>query len=64
MNQRLRVVVVDDHAMFRTGVKAELREAVDIVGEAANVDEAVAVVFGAAARCRAPRRAPAGWRRD
>jgi DNA-binding NarL/FixJ family response regulator len=44
MNQRLRVVVVDDHAMFRTGVKAELREAVDIVGEAASVDEAVAVV--------------------
>jgi DNA-binding NarL/FixJ family response regulator len=44
MNQRLRVVVVDDHAMFRTGVKAELREVVDIVGEAEDVDQAVAVI--------------------
>jgi DNA-binding NarL/FixJ family response regulator len=42
--ERLRVVVVDDHAMFRTGVKAELREAVDIVGEAEDVDEAVAAI--------------------
>jgi DNA-binding NarL/FixJ family response regulator len=42
--ERLRVVVVDDHAMFRTGVKAELREAVDIVGEAEDVDQAVAVI--------------------
>ena len=44
MKQRLRVVVVDDHAMFRTGVKAELREAVDIVAEAEDVDSAVAVI--------------------
>ena len=35
-----RVVVVDDHAMFRTGVKAELSGRVDVVGEAADVDEA------------------------
>jgi len=42
-----RVVVVDDHAMFRTGVKAELAEhadRVEVVGEAADVDAAVAVV--------------------
>jgi DNA-binding NarL/FixJ family response regulator len=41
------VVVVDDHAMFRTGVKAELgahRDRVQVLGEAADVDEAVAVV--------------------
>ncbi|HET7174272.1 MAG TPA: response regulator transcription factor [Nocardioidaceae bacterium] len=44
MLRRLRVVVVDDHAMFRTGVKTELRFSVDVVGEAADVDEAVAVV--------------------
>jgi DNA-binding NarL/FixJ family response regulator len=44
MKQRLRVVVVDDHAMFRTGVKAELRETVDVVGEAEDVDQAVAVI--------------------
>ncbi|MGH3505935.1 MAG: response regulator [Nocardioidaceae bacterium] len=44
MKQRLRVVVVDDHAMFRTGVKAELRQAVDVVGEAEDVDQAVSVI--------------------
>jgi DNA-binding NarL/FixJ family response regulator len=44
MNSRRRVVVVDDHAMFRSGVRAELGARVDIVGEAADVDEAVDVV--------------------
>jgi DNA-binding NarL/FixJ family response regulator len=44
MKQRLRVVVVDDHAMFRTGVKAELRQAVDVVGEAEDVEQAVTVI--------------------
>jgi len=38
------VVVVDDHAMFRTGVRAELGSAVEVLGEAADVDEAVAAV--------------------
>jgi DNA-binding NarL/FixJ family response regulator len=36
--------VVDDHAMFRTGVKAEIGQAVRVVGEAADVDSAVAVI--------------------
>jgi DNA-binding NarL/FixJ family response regulator len=44
MTQQIRVVVVDDHAMFRVGVKAEIAEQVDVVGEAADVDEAVAVI--------------------
>ncbi len=43
-----RVLIVDDHAMFRAGVRAELGTAVghpvDIVAEAADVDEAVAAV--------------------
>ena len=39
-----RVVLVDDHAMFRTGVRAELAGHADVVGEAADVDEAVRVV--------------------
>jgi DNA-binding NarL/FixJ family response regulator len=43
-----RVVLVDDHRMFRTGVRAEIgqteRTNVDVVGEAADVDQAVAVV--------------------
>lgn len=41
---RTRVVVVDDHAMFRSGVKAEIGQRVAVVGEAADVDSAVAVI--------------------
>jgi DNA-binding NarL/FixJ family response regulator len=39
-----RVVLVDDHAMFRTGVRAELGSRVDVVGEAGSVAEAIQVV--------------------
>jgi DNA-binding NarL/FixJ family response regulator len=39
-----RVVVVDDHALFRSGVRAELDGHVDIVGDAASVAEAVDVI--------------------
>ncbi len=41
---RLRVVLVDDHRLFRSGVRAELGEEVDVVGEAETVGEAIAVV--------------------
>ncbi|HEU4568186.1 MAG TPA: response regulator transcription factor [Marmoricola sp.] len=41
---RHTVVIVDDHAMFRAGVRAELGDAVAVVGEAADVDSAVAAV--------------------
>lgn len=41
---RTRVVIVDDHAIFRAGVRAELAEACEIVGEAGDVEEALAVV--------------------
>jgi DNA-binding NarL/FixJ family response regulator len=44
MNSRPRVVLVDDHAMFRSGVRHELGPGVEIVGEAADVDTAVEVV--------------------
>lgn len=40
----LRVVLVDDHALVRAGVRAELEEAVHIVGEAGDVGEAVDVI--------------------
>ena len=36
-----RVFLVDDHQMFRAGVRAELGDAVEIVGEAADVESAV-----------------------
>ena len=38
---RPRIFLVDDHAMFRAGVRAELGDAVEVVGEA---DEATAAV--------------------
>ena len=44
----VRVVIVDDHRMFRTGVRAELGDAVDVVGEADDVDAAVAVITATA----------------
>jgi len=39
------VVIVDDHAMFRTGVRAELADHVEVLGEAADVDTAVGAVL-------------------
>jgi DNA-binding NarL/FixJ family response regulator len=36
-----RIVIVDDHQLFRAGVRSELDGLVEIVGEAATVDEAV-----------------------
>jgi DNA-binding NarL/FixJ family response regulator len=39
-----RVAIVDDHALFRAGVRAELAQHVEIAGEASGVDEAVALI--------------------
>ena len=41
---RPTVVLVDDHRMFRSGVRAEIGGQVDVVGEAADVDSAVTVI--------------------
>ncbi len=41
---RRRVVLVDDHDLFRAGVRSELGKAVDIVGEAGSVTEAVPLI--------------------
>jgi DNA-binding NarL/FixJ family response regulator len=40
----IRVLIVDDHAMFRAGVRAELGASVDVVADAADVDEAIAAI--------------------
>ena len=40
----IRVVIVDDHQIFRTGLRAELGRELEVVGEAATVDDAVAAV--------------------
>jgi DNA-binding NarL/FixJ family response regulator len=42
--RELRVVLVDDHRLFRAGVRSEIGDRVDVVGEAGDVDEAIAVV--------------------
>ncbi|WP_129841892.1 response regulator transcription factor [Streptomyces sp. RFCAC02] len=46
-----RVVLVDDHRMFRAGVRAEIGETertrVEVVGEAGDVDQAVTVIKAA-----------------
>ena len=41
---RQRVVIVDDHAMFRAGVKHEIGPLVSVVGEGSDVESAVAVI--------------------
>jgi DNA-binding NarL/FixJ family response regulator len=43
-SERPSVVIVDDHRIFRTGVRAELGEMVDVRGEAGSVDEAVRLI--------------------
>jgi len=40
----VRVVIVDDHRLFRSGVRAELGDSVEVVGEADDVATAVEVV--------------------
>jgi DNA-binding NarL/FixJ family response regulator len=40
----IRVVLVDDHELFRAGVRGELGASVEIVGEAGSVTEAVPLI--------------------
>ena len=45
MNRPMRrVVLVDDHDLFRAGVRAQLGDAIEIVGEAASVADAVQLI--------------------
>ena len=51
MNQHqptIRIVIVDDHQIFRTGLRAALGAELEVVGEAATVDEAVDMVIATA----------------
>jgi DNA-binding NarL/FixJ family response regulator len=41
---RPRVVIVDDHQLFRSGVRAELGEELEVVGDAGTVEDAVALI--------------------
>jgi len=40
----VRVLIVDDHRLFRSGVRAELGPQIEVVGEAEDVDSAVAAI--------------------
>ena len=40
----VRVFLVDDHRLFRSGVRAELGDAVDVVGEADEVEAAIELI--------------------
>ncbi len=44
MSEPLRVAIVDDHAMFRRGVHAEIDGPVEIVAEAEDVESAVQIL--------------------
>ncbi len=44
MSASPRVVIVDDHRLFRSGVRAELGVQVTVVGDAGSVEDAVAVI--------------------
>lgn len=39
----IRVVIVDDHSIFRSGLRSTL-DGVEVVGEASDVESAVAVI--------------------
>ena len=41
---RPRVFIVDDHGLFRSGVRSELGDQVDFVGEADDVEPAIALI--------------------
>ncbi|THJ66448.1 response regulator transcription factor [Arthrobacter echini] len=41
---RVSVVIVDDHAIFRSGLRATLGDVISVVGEAATVEEAEVVI--------------------
>lgn len=44
MSDSIRVVIVDDHSIFRSGLRSDLDDSVDVVGEAPDVPSAVAVI--------------------
>jgi DNA-binding NarL/FixJ family response regulator len=44
----MRVFLVDDHALFRAGVRAEIGEALTVVGEAGSVEDAIAGIISTA----------------
>ena len=44
MSSGIRVILVDDHSIFRSGLRADLDASIEVVGEAAAVDGAVELI--------------------
>jgi DNA-binding NarL/FixJ family response regulator len=44
MTEKLKVFLVDDHQLFLSGVRSELKESFEIVGEAQDPEEAIALI--------------------
>ncbi|MBN9225642.1 MAG: DNA-binding response regulator [Microbacterium sp. SCN 70-27] len=44
MREQIRVVIVDDHSIFRSGLRSDLDDTVVIAGEASDVPSAIAVI--------------------
>jgi DNA-binding NarL/FixJ family response regulator len=44
VSDRATIVIVDDHALFRSGVRSEVEGLVDVVGEAGSVEEAARTI--------------------
>ena len=40
----VKVLIVDDHRLFRSGVRAELGDSIEVIGEAEDVDSAVRAI--------------------
>jgi DNA-binding NarL/FixJ family response regulator len=43
---RPRVLIVDDHGLFRSGVRSEIGDQVEVVGEADDIEPAIALIAG------------------
>jgi DNA-binding NarL/FixJ family response regulator len=43
-DEQVRVFIVDDHHLFRSGVRREIEDTVDIVGEASEVEPAIDMI--------------------
>jgi DNA-binding NarL/FixJ family response regulator len=44
MKAARRIVIVDDHGIFRAGLRSELGDSIEVVGEAGTVGEAIPLV--------------------
>lgn len=44
MTTPIRIAIIDDHAMFRAGVRASLPDTLHVIGEAGDVDTAVQIL--------------------